>query len=142
VKILIIDNVDDMRQIVRLALERVGGMQVCEASGGMEGLSLARREKPDAILLDVMMPGLDGPAVLAALRGDPATAAIPVVFLTAGVTPGDLLRLQWLGAAGVIAKPFDPSLLAKQLLDLLAVRPFAAGAAGGTPQVADKRAKP
>ena len=78
-KILIIDNVDDMRRIMRLALERMGGMTVFEAPGGMEGLALARQERPDAILLDVMMPGMDGRAVLLALRNDPTTAAIPEI---------------------------------------------------------------
>ena len=108
-----------MRRIMRLALERMGGMTVCEASGGLEGLALARQERPDAILLDVMMPGMDGRAVLLALSADPMTAAIPVIFITASVEPDAMSALKALGAKGVIAKPFDPMTLAYKVLALL-----------------------
>ena len=119
-KILIIDDEDDIRRTICMSLERVGKLQVCDADSGPAGVSAARREKPDAILLDVMMPGMEGPAVLTALRDDPGTAKIPVIFLTAGLAPGELMRLKRLGAAGVIAKPFDPMTLSKQILELLA----------------------
>ncbi len=118
-KILIIDDEDDIRRIVRLSLERVGGMQVCEAPSGAAGVAAALEERPDAILLDVMMPGMDGPAVLLALRREPGTAAIPVVFLTARLSPSELGRLNSLGAAGLLTKPFDPMTLAKQVTELL-----------------------
>ncbi|MCU1372755.1 MAG: response regulator receiver protein, partial [Actinomycetia bacterium] len=78
-------------------------------------LAMARAEQPDAIILDVMMPGMDGPATLAELRADPATADIPVVFLTAKVQSIERRRLEELGAAGVVAKPFDPMTLAGEL---------------------------
>jgi CheY-like chemotaxis protein len=119
-KALIVDDEEDIRRIIRLSLERVGGMQVCEAPDGTVGLAAALRGRPDVILLDVMMPGQDGPATLAALRAEPATAAIPVVFLTARVVPGECRRLTDLGALGVIVKPFDPMTLPQQILDLLA----------------------
>src|SRR6185369_16192264 len=97
-KALVIDNVEDMRRIIRLALERMGGMTVCEADGGLAGLAAARSERPDVILLDVMMPGMDGRAVLTALRGDPLTAAMPVIFITASVAPAERRALVAMGA--------------------------------------------
>jgi CheY-like chemotaxis protein len=90
-------------------------MDVLEAESGEEGLRQARDERPDAILLDVMMPGRDGPSTLAALQSDPSTAAIPVVFLTAKAMPTELERLRSLGAVGVLTKPFDPMTLAADL---------------------------
>jgi CheY-like chemotaxis protein len=119
-KILIIDDEADIRRIIRLSLERVGGMKTCETPDGRAGLSAARRERPDAILLDVMMPGMDGTAMLAALRREPAISAIPVIFLTARQAPGEAERLKGLGARGVIVKPFDPMTLPDQIRDLLA----------------------
>jgi CheY-like chemotaxis protein len=115
VRVLIVDDEPDIRRIARLSLARLGGMEVIEASNGDEGLRQARDERPDAILLDVMMPGRDGPSTLAALRSDPGTAAIPVVFLTAKAMPAELERLRSLGAVGVLTKPFDPMTLAADL---------------------------
>jgi len=113
VKVLVIDDEPDIRRIARLGLTKVGKMDVVEASNGTEGL--ARAERPDAILLDVMMPGLDGPSTLARLREDPDTAAVPVVFLTAKAIAAEVDRLRSLGAAGVLTKPFDPMTLAREL---------------------------
>ena len=114
-KILIIDDEADIRRIAHLALGRVGAMDVSEAQSGLEGLRKAEDTHPDAILLDVMMPGLDGPSTLAALRSNPATANIPVIFLTAKAMVSELERLRALGAAGVLTKPFDPMTLAVQV---------------------------
>lgn len=111
-KILIIDDEADIRRIAHLALGRVGAMDVLEAPSGADGLRQAEDAHPDAILLDVMMPGLDGPSTLAALRSNPATATIPVIFLTAKAMVSELARLRSLGAAGVLTKPFDPMTLA------------------------------
>jgi CheY-like chemotaxis protein len=118
-KVLIIDDEDDIRRIIRLSLERVGGMEVRDAPNGAAGVAAAHAERPDAILLDVMMPGMDGPSVLLALRRDPATAAIPVVFLTARLSPSELQRLNTLGATGLLTKPFDPMTLARQVTALI-----------------------
>jgi CheY-like chemotaxis protein len=107
-KVLIVDDEAAIRRVARLSLERIGGMEVVEAATGDEALRLAQTERPDAILLDVMMPGKDGPATLEALRADPGTAAIKVVFLTATSVAEELLRLRSLGVAGLLAKPFDP----------------------------------
>ena len=114
-KILIIDDEADIRRIAHLALGRVGAMDVSEAQSGLEGLRKAEDTHPDAILLDVMMPGLDGPSTLAALRSNPATANIPVIFMTAKAMVSELTRLRSLGAAGVLTKPFDPMTLAIQV---------------------------
>ena len=120
--ILIIDDEPDIRLIVRLSLQK-RGLTVVEASGGHEGVTLARRERPDAILLDVMMPNVDGPTTLAALRAAPESASIPVVFLTAKAQRSELERLRNLGAAGVLTKPFDPLTLADEVVKILAGPP-------------------
>lgn len=118
-KILIIEDEEDIRRIAAVSLSKLGGMSVCEASSGPEGLTKARNEIPDVILLDVMMPLIDGPATLQSLKNDPATAAIPVIFLTAKAMDDDLSRLKQLGAAGVLVKPFDPVKLPSQIESLL-----------------------
>lgn len=114
-KILVIDDEEDIRRITRLSLTKVGKMEVVDASGGPEGVRKAATERPDAILLDVMMPGLDGPATLSALRSNPATAEIPVVFLTAKAMASEVERLKGLGVRGVLTKPFDPMSLPVEL---------------------------
>jgi len=118
-KILIIDDENDIRRIARLGLERVGKMEVVDAGSGPEGVEKARAEKPDAVLLDVMMPGQDGPATLQSLRSDPLTASIPVIFLTAKALTSEVERLRSLGAAGVLTKPFDAMTLAAQVRAVL-----------------------
>jgi CheY-like chemotaxis protein len=127
-KILIVEDEDDIRTIVRLSLERLGGMSVIEARSGRAALEAAARDRPDAILLDVMMPELDGAATLAALRRDPGTSGIPVIFLTAKALPGEVERLKGLGAAAVLTKPFDPGTLPGQVR--AAIESLSAG---GTP---------
>jgi CheY-like chemotaxis protein len=114
-RVLLVDDEDDIRFVARASLERLAGWDVLAASSGAEGIEIARAEQPDAIVLDVMMPGMDGPATLGELRADPATAAIPVVFLTAKIQAEERRRLEELGAAGVVAKPFDPLGLADEL---------------------------
>jgi CheY-like chemotaxis protein len=118
-KVLLIDDEDDIRRIARLSLSRVGKMEVVEAASGADGVARAADERPDVILLDMMMPGMDGPATLAALRAQPETAQIPVVFLTAKAMPSEVRRLTALGARGVLTKPFDPLTLPQQLRDLI-----------------------
>ncbi len=118
-KILIIDDDDDIRRIARLSLGRLGGHDVVDASAGAAGIEQARRDAPDVILLDVMMPVMDGPATLAALRADPATADVPVIFLTAKAMKAEVERLLGLGASGVLTKPFDPRTLSDELIQVL-----------------------
>ena len=118
-KVLVIDDEPDIRKIAKLSLTRVGGMEVVEAGSGPDGVRLAESERPDAILLDVMMPGMDGPATLAMLKAGEATSKIPVVFLTAKAMTSELDRLKALGAVAVLTKPFDPMKLSKELLAAL-----------------------
>jgi CheY-like chemotaxis protein len=113
-KVLIIDDDPDIRLIVRVSLSR-HGFTVAEAASGPDGLRAARDDRPDVIVLDVMMPEMDGPATLRALLADPAVAGIPVVFLTAKAMRSEVDRLRALGAAGVLLKPFDPLSLAAEL---------------------------
>ena len=113
--LLLIDDDDDVREIAQLSLELNAGWNVLAASSGAQGIEIARAKRPDAILLDVMMPVLDGPATLAQLRDDERTKSIPVVFLTAKARPTERDRLAGLDVAGVLAKPFDPMTLADQV---------------------------
>ena len=117
--LLLIDDDDDIREIAQLSLELGAGWTVLTAASGPDGIEIAGDKHPDAILLDVMMPVLDGPATLAKLREDDRTKMIPVVFLTAKARPAERDRLAGLDVAGVLAKPFDPMTLADQLESVL-----------------------
>ena len=110
-KLLYVEDEPDIQAIARLALEAVGGFTVEICSSGEEALRRAPEFKPDLILLDVMMPGMDGPSTLKALRALPALAATPAVFMTAKVQPAEISHFKSLGALDVIAKPFDPMTL-------------------------------
>ena len=120
--VLIIDDESDIREVAQLGLELIAGWQVATASGGSEGLAQASAHRPDAVLLDVMMPDIDGPETLRLLRADPATETVPVVFLTARSQVADVEWLEGLGASGVIPKPFDPVNLADDLTKVLGWR--------------------
>lgn len=118
-RVLVVDDDPDVREVAQTALELVGGWQVWSAAGGRIAMELARHELPDAILLDVMMPDLDGPATVRHLRNDPATAQIPVILLTAKSQSDGLSGWEEIGLAGVIGKPFDPMTLPDQISRLL-----------------------
>ncbi|MBM2811489.1 MAG: response regulator [Chloroflexi bacterium] len=118
-KVLIIDDDADIRSVARLSLSRVGRMDVIEAASGVEGVRKAQEEKPDVILLDMMMPTMDGLETLAALRSQPATAMTPVIFLTAKAVGDEVERITALGAAGVVIKPFDPRTLSEDVRALV-----------------------
>jgi len=118
-RVLVVDDDDSIREVAQMALEIVGGWQVFAAGSGTEALRRARAELPDAVLLDVMMPGMDGPTTFSQLHADPATCDIPVIFLTAKVQAGDRRAWTHLEIAGVIAKPFDPMTLAGEVSELL-----------------------
>ncbi|HEX9982421.1 MAG TPA: response regulator [Thermoanaerobaculia bacterium] len=117
--VLVIDDEEDVRLIATMSLGRVGRMQVIEAIGGADGIAKAAQHQPDFILLDMMMPGMDGEATFRALRANPATASIPVIFLTAKAMNAELDKLRALGAKGVILKPFNPMTLATQVRAVL-----------------------
>ncbi|MCP9488862.1 MAG: response regulator [Solirubrobacteraceae bacterium MAG38_C4-C5] len=114
-----IDDEDHIREVAELSLEAVGGWRVLTASCGRDGVAVAASERPDAILLDVMMPELDGPATVGRLQADARTRDIPVVLLTAKVQPADRQRFAQLGVAAVLAKPFDPMALSGQVSEAL-----------------------
>ena len=116
--LLYADDEPDIRLIAQTALNLAPGLTVHTADSGEQVLELARELRPDLMLLDVMMPGLDGPDTLKRLRADPAIARIPVIFVTAKATPENAARLRALGASAVIAKPFDPMQLSAQVLSL------------------------
>lgn len=122
-KVLIVDDDDDVRMIAKLSLGRIGGMDVVDARSGVEGVEKAALEKPDVILLDVMMPVMDGTATLAALRAQASTSEIPVVFLTAKAMTAEIERLKALGAVAVLTKPFNPKSLATDLRAALGAPP-------------------
>lgn len=118
-RILLIDDEEMIREIVAMSLSLVSQWEVISSESGEEGLKIAAREQPDAILLDVMMPGLDGPATFERLKRDVSTERIPVILLTAKVGASEQSRWNELGVAGVLVKPFDPMLLSAQIADLL-----------------------
>jgi CheY-like chemotaxis protein len=118
-RILIIDDEDDIREVAALSLETVAGWEVAVASSGAQGLVRAAEYNPDAILLDVMMPGMDGPSTFRELRRNPITAGIPVLLLTAKVQSNDQRHFADLGVAAILFKPFDPMTLSAQIADVL-----------------------
>jgi two-component system alkaline phosphatase synthesis response regulator PhoP len=119
VKVLIIDDEEDTRSIASLSLSILGGMEVLEAESGQEGIDKAEKERPDAILLDMMMPVMDGENTLSLLQSNAGTQDIPVIFLTAKAMTSEIDRLKRMGAVGVLTKPFDPTVLAVQLKEIL-----------------------
>jgi CheY-like chemotaxis protein len=118
--LLIIDDEDHIREVACLSLEMTEGWRVTTANCGTLGVEMAKREKPDAILLDVMMPDKDGPSTLRILQQDEHTKNIPVIFLTAKVQGPDRRKFIELGVQGIIAKPFDPLTLGQQIREVLA----------------------
>lgn len=118
-RILVIDDDDDIREVAQLTLETMGAWEVLTASSGSEGLAQAEAEQPDAILLDVMMPDMDGLTTFHQLQTNPATQPIPVILLTAKVQSADQRRFTELGVIAMIAKPFNPMTLATQVAEAL-----------------------
>jgi CheY-like chemotaxis protein len=118
-RILIIDDEDDIREVAALSLETVANWQVYTANSGAQGLARAIEHQPDAILLDVMMPGMDGPSTFRELRKNPATSHIPVLLLTAKVQSSDQRRFADLGVEAILFKPFDPLTLSDQICSVL-----------------------
>jgi CheY-like chemotaxis protein len=105
-----------------LALERLGGFLVTLAQDGEEALELAAKDPPDLVLLDVSMPGLDGPATLKVLRARPGTRSVPVVFFTATSSEVETDRLRALGAVAVVSKPFEVADLARRIQRIVSPR--------------------
>jgi two-component system, OmpR family, response regulator len=122
-RILYVEDDPDIQEIASLALENVAGFSVHICSSGEAAVREAAAFAPDLVLLDVMMPGMDGPSTLAALRTQPSLADTPVVFMTAKVQPSEVSQFRSLGALDVIAKPFDPMNLGTQLRAIWDTRP-------------------
>ncbi|HEY0162337.1 MAG TPA: response regulator [Edaphobacter sp.] len=118
-QILIVDDEDDIREVASLSLEATAGWNVLTASSGMQGIAMAVEHQPDAILMDVMMPGMDGPTTFREMQKIAAIAHIPVLLLTAKVQGVDKRRFSDLGVAAILFKPFDPLTLADQIVEAL-----------------------
>jgi two-component system OmpR family response regulator len=116
--ILYVDDEPDIREVVELSIRLVSNLQVVTCESGKQALGVLPDVRPDLVLLDVMMPGLDGPGTLKAMRADPALEHIPVVFMTAKAMPQEVAKFRELGAVSVIAKPFDPMTLGEQVLKI------------------------
>jgi len=118
-RILYVDDEADIREVAQMSIELDPGLEVRTCSSGPEAIAEAAAWRPDLILLDVMMPGMDGPTVFARLREQGDMARIPVVFITARTHAHEVAAFFELGARGVIAKPFDPMRLAEQVREFL-----------------------
>ena len=118
-KVLLVENEENIQVIVQMALEGTTEWTILVASSGAEALEKVNGDKPDLILLDIMMPGMDGKATFLKLQENADTASIPVIFMTAKVQRVELESYLGLGAAGVIQKPFDPMLLSNEILQIL-----------------------
>ncbi|PUA17155.1 response regulator [Glaciimonas sp. PCH181] len=122
--IMYVEDDLDIQSIATMALESIGGFSVTLCSSGREALqAIENGIQPDLILLDVMMPNMDGPTTLAALRKLPQTATTPTIFMTAKAQPHEIAHFKVLGALDVIAKPFDPMLLAQQIRQVWEQKP-------------------
>jgi CheY-like chemotaxis protein len=114
-KILYVEDEPDIQAVAKVALEVVGGFNVCICSSGAEAITRVLDFQPDLILLDVMMPNMDGPATLNALKALPGLDPLPYVFMTAKVQASEVEHFKSLGALDVIAKPFDPMTLSERV---------------------------
>lgn len=114
-RILLVEDEPDIRAMSTMALTRVGKFDVQACGHGREVIPAARANRPDLVILDVMMPDIDGPTVLASLKAEADLADIPVIFMTAKVQPSEVERFMSLGAIGVVAKPYDPMTLSNTI---------------------------
>ena len=117
-KVFYVEDEEDIQKVARLALEMVGRFTVKICSSGQEALREVEAFAPDLILLDVRMPGMDGPTTLQNLRKMPGMEQVPVAFMTAKVQPQEVEQYRSLGAIGVIPKPFNPMTLSSQVMEL------------------------
>lgn len=114
-RVVYVEDEPDIQAIVRIALEAIGGLQVTIFNSGQEAIARAADQQPQLLVLDVMMPGLDGPSTLRLLREQPGMQHVPAVFMTAKAQPQEIEQLLQQGAIAVVSKPFDPMQLAEQL---------------------------
>ncbi len=116
IRIVYADDDDDIRELLQLSLELAGGFEVSTVANGQAAVAAVAANRPDLVILDVMMPGLDGPATLAEIRRIEAAGQVPIVFFTAKLQRDEVDRLMSLGAAGVLGKPFDPITIAGDII--------------------------
>ena len=114
-RILYVEDEPDIQAVARIALESVGGFTIKICQHGQQALAEAVEFKPDLLLLDVMMPDMDGPTTLAELHKQPELNHVPAIFMTAKVQPQEVAQLRTMGAVDVITKPFDPMTLSDQI---------------------------
>jgi two-component system OmpR family response regulator len=117
-KVLYVEDESDIRSVGTMAMEAIGGFTVQACASGAEALAAAESFMPQLVVLDVMMPGMNGPETFKKLREIPTTATTPIIFMTAKVQPAEVKDYMSMGALGVIVKPFDPMTLASQILSL------------------------
>ena len=117
-RILYVEDEPDIQAVAKLALEQVGRFTLEVCSSGQEALDKAEKFSPQLMLLDVMMPEMDGPTTLKKLRGIAGLEDIPVIFMTARVQPHELQEYMEMGAIDVVAKPFDPMMLSNQIREI------------------------
>lgn len=115
IKILYAEDEEDIRTIAKIALEDIGGFTVKYCKNGKEALEAIDEFQPDLLLLDVMMPEMDGPTTLEKLRDKPQFKNIPAIFMTAKIQPNEIIHYQGMGVVDVITKPFDPMKLADSI---------------------------
>lgn len=120
-KVLLVDDDDDLRRVAAISMRRVAGWEVVTASSGTQAVELALEHRPDLTLLDVMMPEMDGPMTLSAMRLEETLEEHPVIFITARIQASEIAELLALGVAGVIRKPFDPMTLSMEVSRLVEV---------------------
>src|SRR5512141_217738 len=116
-RVLFADDDSSIQKLAEITLKRVGGCEVFICSSGVEALEALNEFRPDIVILDVNMPGMDGPQTLAEIRKFPEMSSVPVVFLTASTQQHELVDYFRIGAAGVIAKPFDPMTFSDKVLE-------------------------
>jgi len=114
-RVLYVEDEPDIAQVARLALETVGGFTIENCENGQIALDKGPAFKPDLVLMDVMMPEMDGPTALEQMKNMPELKDVPVIFMTAKVQPGEIAEYKAMGAVDVIPKPFDPMTLAEQV---------------------------
>jgi CheY-like chemotaxis protein len=119
-RILVVDDEEHLRELVQACLEDLGGWETLVAGSGQECLQILQTERPNAILLDLSMPGMDGFAVYEILQSDPITRSIPLILLTAKVLPSDRAKFAQMAVAGVITKPIQPITLTEEVAEILA----------------------
>jgi CheY-like chemotaxis protein len=117
-RICYVEDDEDIQRIVRMSLERVGKMTVAVCSDPMRAIEVMIAFKPELVMLDWMMPGMDGPTLFKRMKEQPETSALPVVFITAKASAKEHEELMALGAAGVVSKPFAPKDLPDQLREI------------------------